>query len=310
MKFPNPIPVKDLAKEYGLQIIGDDQLVAKGINEIHKVENGDITFSDVKKYFKKSLSSDASIIILNEPAECPEGKAILVAEEPFEVYNNLILKYRPLRPLSAAIDLSANIHPSAVIEPGVVIGPSVRIGKYSHIQANAVICEHSVIGDHVVIQYGAVIGSDAFYYKRGTEGHKKWRSGGRVVIEDHVEIGANNTINKGVSGDTIIGEGSKFDCQIHIGHGTTFGKHCIVAAGALVGGKTRIGNNVVIYGQVGIIHNVKIGDHTTLLAGSLVNKDLEGGKTWGGAPVSEFMKHNREIIALKKLPDYFRENKI
>jgi UDP-3-O-[3-hydroxymyristoyl] glucosamine N-acyltransferase len=204
---------------------------------------------------------------------------------------------------------SALIHPSATIEPNVVIGPHVRIGKYSHIMANTVIEEYSIIGDHVTIQPGSVIGSDAFYYKRSPEGHRKWRSGGRVIIENNVEIGALCTINKGVSGDTIIGEGTKFDCQIHIGHGAVIGKHCLFAAQIAVGGKSIIGDRVVLYGQVGVVHDVSIGDDAIVLAKSVVTRSIEGGKTYNGVPVVEAMHRNREILALRKLPDFMREKK-
>ena len=309
MKFPQPIPVREIARRFNLQIIGNADLEATGINEIHKVEPGDITFSDVKKYFKKSLQSAATIILLNEEAECPEGKVLLIGDNPFEVYNRLVMEHRPIQALSASIHESALIHPSAILEPNVVIGPHVRIGKYSHIMANSVICEHSIIGDHVTIQPGSVIGSDAFYYKRGPEGHLKWRSGGRVIIEDHVEVGALNTINKGVSGDTIIGEGSKFDCQVHIGHGVVIGKHCLIAAQVAIGGKSSLGDRVVLYGQVGITHDVHIGPDATILAKSVVTQSIEGGKTYNGIPVVEATLRNRQIIALRKLPEFMRNNR-
>jgi len=309
MKFSEPISVKSIAEKYDLKIIGDDSLMATGINEIHKVENGDITFSDNQKYFKKSLQSAATIIILNEVADCPPGKVILIAEEPFYVYNSIVTKHRPLRSLSANIAVTANVHPSAIVEPGVIIGPNVRIGKYSHIQANTVILEHVIIGDHVNIQPGTIIGSDAFYYKRGKDGHKKWRSGGRVIIEDHVEIGALNTINSGVSGDTIIGEGTKLDCQVHVGHGAVIGKRCLLAAGVLIAGKAIIGNDVVLYGAVGVVQAIKIEDNVTVLAKTLVNKNLEKGKTYNGLPASESTQRNREIIALKNLPDFMKKNR-
>ncbi len=309
MKFKTPIPVRELAKRFDLQIIGDDNLLATGINEIHKVEAGDITFSDVKKYFKKSLDSAATIILLNEAAPCPEGKVILVAENPFEVYNKLIVEHRPTIYKSSLIHDSAVIHPSTVLEPNVVVGPHVHIGKYCHIMANTVIEEYSIIGDHVTIQPGAVIGSDAFYYKRGPEGHQKWRSGGRVVIEDHVEIGALNTINKGVSGDTIIGAGSKFDCQVHIGHGAVIGKDCLIAAQVAIGGKSSLGDRVVLYGQVGVTHDVHIGPDATILAKSVVTRSIEGGKTYNGIPVVEATLRNRQILALRKLPEFMRGKK-
>ena len=309
MKFSDPISVKTLAEKYNLKIIGDDSMMATGINEIRKVEVGDITFSDVKKYFKKSLESAATIILLNEVTECPPGKVILIAKDPFKVYNSIVTKQRPLRPLSANVAITANVHSSAIIEPGVIIGPNVRIGKYSHIQANTVIMEHTIIGDHVTIQPGTVIGSDAFYYKRGKEGHTKWRSGGRVVIEDHVEIGALNTINKGVSGDTIIGEGTKLDCQVHVGHGVVIGKRCLLAAGVLIAGKATIGNDVVLYGAVGVVQAINIEDNVTVLAKTLVNKNLPANKTYNGLPARESTQRNREIIALKNLPEFMKKNR-
>lgn len=309
MKFPEPIPVKQIAERFNLEIIGDADLIATGINEIHKVEPGDITFSDVRKYFKKSIHSAATIILLNEPADCPEGKVLLVGENPFVVYNQLISEHRPIIAKSSLIHESAIIHPSAIIEPNVVVGPHVRIGKYTHIMANCTIEEYSIIGDHVTIQPGSVIGSDAFYYKRGKEGHTKWRSGGRVIIEDHVEVGALNTINKGVSGDTIIGEGSKFDCQVHIGHGAVIGKHCLIAAQVAIGGKSSLGDRSVLYGQVGVTHDVHIGPDATVLAKSVVTKNVEGGKTYNGVPVVEATLRNRQIIALRKLPEFMRGKK-
>ncbi|MCB0617715.1 MAG: UDP-3-O-(3-hydroxymyristoyl)glucosamine N-acyltransferase, partial [Saprospiraceae bacterium] len=163
-----------------------------------------------------------------------------------------------------------------------------------------------VIGEHVTIQAGAIIGTDAFYYQRREEGYAKWRSGGRVVIEDRVEIGAGCTINKGVSGDTIIGEGSKLDCQVHIGHGVVIGKNCLLAGQVGVGGKTVIEDNVVLYGQVGVIQRVRIGRDAVVLAGAGVSKSLEGGKVYFGAPASEAPTKYREIAALRHLPEFFK----
>jgi UDP-3-O-[3-hydroxymyristoyl] glucosamine N-acyltransferase len=199
MKFPTPIPVLDIARKAGAILIGDDTLLATGINEIHKVQPGDITFVDNRKYFRKALDSAATIIFLHETADCPPGKALLLCNNPFEAYDALVREHRPFRPLSASISDSANIHPSSIVEPGVVIGHGVVIGRGCYIQANAYIGDFTHIGNHVTIQAGAIIGTDAFYFQKNADGFKKWRSGGRVVIEDHVEIGAGCTINKGVS---------------------------------------------------------------------------------------------------------------
>ena len=312
MKFPHPIPVRTLALHINArQVIGDDTLEATGINEIHKVEPGDIAFSDVKKYFEKTLKSAATIILLNEAAECPSGKAILIVDNPFEAYDQLIREHRPFEPVRVPVSQQAQIHPTAILEPGVVVAANTSIGAYSHIQANTYIGEYSCIGDHVSIGPNSIIGSDAFYFKKSPDGaFQKWRSGGRVIIEDHVDIGAGCTINKGVSGDTVIGAGSKLDCQIHIGHGAVIGKNCLFAAQVGIGGKTIIEDGVVLYGQVGVIQAVHIGKNAVVLAGSGVSKSLEGGKTYFGSPAEEFREKYKELAALRQLPAMLRKLKI
>lgn len=304
MKFSKPIPVRELARRLkAVQIIGDDSLLATGINEIHKVEPGDIAFSDVKKYFDKTLKSAATVILLNEAAECPPGKVLLIVENPFEAYDSLVRESRPVETLTAPVSHRAEIHPTAILEPGVVIAANVRIGAYSCIQANTYIGEYTLIGDYVNIGPNSSIGSDAFYFKKLSDGSfKKWRSGGRVVIEDRVDIGAGCTINKGVSGDTVIGAGSKLDCQVHIGHGAVIGKNCLFAAQVGIGGKTVIGDNVVLYGQVGIAQALHIGDGAIISAKSGVSKSLEGGKVYFGIPADDAREKYKELAALRQLP--------
>lgn len=309
MKFPQPIPVLEIARKTGATLIGDDTLLATGINEIHKVQPGDITFVDNRKYFRKSLESAATIIFLNETTECPPGKALLLCKNPFEAYDSLVREHRPFRPLSASISESASIHPSSVVEPGVVIGHQVVIGRGCYIQANAYIGEHTHIGNHVTVQAGAIIGTDAFYFQKNADGFKKWRSGGRVVIEDHVEIGAGCTINRGVSGDTVIGEGTKLDCQVHVGHGAVIGKRCLLAGQVGVGGKAILEDGVVLYGQVGVAARVRIGAGAVVSAKSGVSKDLEGGKAYFGIPAEEIRVRQRELAALRQLPDFLKSLK-
>lgn len=309
MKFPQPILIRDLARRLDArQIIGDDTLVATGINEIHKVEAGDIAFSDVRKYFEKTLKSAATVILLNEAAECPPGKVILVVDQPFAAYDSLVREYRPFEPLTTPVSHRAEIHPTAILEPGVVVAANVRIGAHTYIQANTYIGEYTYIGDHVRIGPNTIIGSDAFYFKKLSDGsYQKWRSGGRVIIEDHVDIGAGCTINKGVSGDTIIGAGSKLDCQIHVGHGAVIGKNCLLAAQVGIGGKTIIGDNVVLYGQVGVAQAIEIGSGAMVSAKAGVSKSLEGGKAYFGIPADDARDKYRELAALRQLPEVLKK---
>jgi UDP-3-O-[3-hydroxymyristoyl] glucosamine N-acyltransferase len=248
------------------------------------------------------------VLLLNAPAECPPGKVILIVENPFEAYDSLIQEYRPFEPLREAISAKAEIHPSAIIEPGVIIAANVRIGANSYIQANAYIGEYTTIGENCVIGPGALIGPDAFYFKKLPDGSfKKWRSGGRVLIEDRVDIGAGCTIAKGVSGDTIIGAGSKLDCQIHIGHGAVIGKNCLFAGQVGIGGKTVVEDNVVLYGQVGVAQALHIGQGAVVTAKSGVSKDLDGGKAYFGIPAEEARGKYRELAALRQLPELLKK---
>lgn len=305
MKFPVPVPVAELAARMGAELLGAKDLKATGMNEIHHVEPGDVTFVDVAKYFDKALRSAASVIILNERVKAPAGKALLLCKDPFEAYNNLALHYRPYQALTASVSETAEIGAGTVIEPNAVIGPYVRIGKNCHIGANAHIGEYTVIGDNVLIQPGAVIGTEAFYFKKTGAGFVKWRSCGRVVIEDDVEIGAGCTVNKGVSSDTVIGAGTKMDSQVHIGHDVRIGKRCLLAAQVGIGGNTVIGDEVVLYGQAGIAQNLKIGDRVVVSAKAGVSKDLEAGKTYFGLPAGEARVVYKELAALRLLPEFF-----
>ena len=301
MKFDEPIPVTTIAEWTDCEIRGDKTLMALGINEIHKVEPGDITFVDLDKYYNRSINSNASIIIIDKLIDPPPGKALLLSSHPFEAYNSIVDRFRPFTPLTTDIDESAEIHPTAILEPNVVVGPHVKIGANTHIQANCYIGSYTIIGENVSIQPNCIIGSDAFYFKRHPTHFDKWTSCGRVVIHNDVVIGAGCTIDKGVSGDTIIGEGTKFDCQIHIGHGAVVGKHCLFAAQVGIGGKTIIGDHVILYGQVGIAQNLVIESNIIVLAKSGVSKNLESGKTYFGYPAEEVKDKFKQLAALRRL---------
>lgn len=309
MRFDHPIPVGEIAARINAKVLGDAARLATGINEIHKVVPGDITFVDIPKYFESSLKSQASVVILNEDVEVPDGKTLLLHEEPFEAFNYLVSQFRPFLPLTAQVSPLAVVHPTAIIEPNVVIGPYTEIGENCHIQAGAIIHSHCVIGKNTIIQSGAIIGTDAFYYKRYPDHLTQWNTCGRVVIGDNVMIGAGCTVNKGVSGDTVIGDGTKFDSQIHIGHDAVIGKHCLFAAQVGIGGNTVIEDHVVLYGQVGVAQNIRIGAKAVVLAKSGVAKTIEGGKTYFGYPAGEANEKMRELASLRHLPGIIGKTK-
>ena len=307
MNFEQPISVREIASWIKAKIIGNDQLLLTGINEIHKIRSGDITFVDHPKYYSASLNSAASAIIVPVEMECPDGKALLIAEKPFLAYKEIVERFRTNEPLRTKDD-TQEIHPDAIIEPGAIIGQNVRIGKDSHIQAGAIIRPYTYIGERVTIQSGAIIGAQAFYYKKWPEQYQVWPGCGRVIIENDVSIGAGTTIAQGVSGDTIIGEGTKIDCQVMIGHGVVIGKHCILAAQVGIAGKTIIGDWCTLYGQVGIAQNMHIGDRVVIYAQSGVNKDLDDGKTYFGSPADEARGKFKQLAALKGMADAYITN--
>ena len=308
MTLPTPLKVIDLAKQLPTcEVLGDAQFEITGLNEIHKVATGDLTFVDVEKYYAKALASAASVILINKVVAKPADKILLVVDNPFEVYNKLVRRYRPLQPLQAIISETSLIHPSSIIEPSVVIGNHVKIGKNCYIQSNVTIRDYTLIGDNVTIESGTIIGADAFYYKPTEEGYQKWRSGGRTIIQNRVAIGANCTICKGVSGDTIIGEGTKLDCQVHIGHGVVMGKDCLLAAQVGIGGKTIVGNKVIMYGQVGVAARLTIGDNVTILAKSGVTKNLKANRPYFGYPAGETKRIYKELAALRSLPTLLKK---
>jgi len=168
----------------------------------------------------------------------------------------------------------------------------------------------TIIGDEVIIQAGSVIGSDAFYYntkKNRPAWFKKMPSCGRVIIEDKVEIGANCTIDKGVSGDTIIGMGTKMDNMVHIGHDTQIEANCLFAAQVGVAGGVKIKAGVTIWGQAGVGKTLTIGENATLLARTGVVGDIEGNKVYMGFPAEEASIKRRELVWIKRIPQLWKK---
>jgi len=305
MRFERPIPVTEIAQLINAEIIGEDEGAATGVNEIHKVEEGDIVFVDHPKYYKKCIQSAASFIIINQRTEFPPHKALLLVDDPFEAYLKIINHYHPFQPITKSMSETAIVGEGTIVMPGAVIGNHVTIGKHSIIYPNVVIMDHCIIGDNVIIQAGSVIGSDGFYYNKKTDRevhYKKMINCGRVLIEDHVEIGAGCTIDRGVSSDTIIGAGTKLDNMVHIGHDTVVGKNCLFAAQVAIAGATNIEDGVILWGQVGVSKTLTIGRNAEIFAQSGVGSDLEGGKKYWGSPVEDAMSKKKELIWVKRIP--------
>jgi UDP-3-O-[3-hydroxymyristoyl] glucosamine N-acyltransferase len=230
------------------------------------------------------------------------GKGLLICDKPFDVFTNLSKTYRNLQPATLPIATSASVGVGTVIMPGVFIGEHVRIGKNCLIHPNVTLYDGTVIGDDVIIHAGAVIGSDAFYYKR-KQAYEKLNSCGFVQIDDNVEIGASCTIDRGVTSVTRIGSGTKMDNMVHIGHDTVIGKNCLFAAQVGIAGVVTIEDEVILWGQVGIQKDLTIGKGAVVLGQSGVAKSLQGGVVYFGSPVREARQKMKELALIKQLPD-------
>lgn len=312
MRFEQPVSVQWVADFIGAKLVGNDTQMCTGINEIHKVTAGDISFVDFEKYYDKCLNSAATVIIINKEVPCPEGKTLLVTPEPFTAYVKIVTRFRPFEPASKMISDSAVIGAGTHLQPNVFVGNHVQIGKNCLIHPNVTIYDHCIIGDNVIIHSGTVIGADAFYFKRRKERavqYDKMESCGRVIIENDVEIGAGCTIDKGVSGDTIIGAGSKFDNHIHVGHGAVIGKNCLFAAQVGIGGKAIIEDEVILWGQVGVSKDLVIGKGAVVNAQSGVPSSLEGGQSYFGSPAIPAKEKMKELFWVKQIPEIWQRIK-
>ncbi|MGE5424562.1 MAG: UDP-3-O-(3-hydroxymyristoyl)glucosamine N-acyltransferase [Syntrophothermus sp.] len=309
MKFSPALTLREVAELINARFVGDPGFPVTGINEIHMVEPGDLTFVDHPKYYDKALNSRATTILINKDVEAPAGKALLIHDKPFDAYVFLVKKFRAFEPASAMVSPSAVIGEGTVIQPGAFVGNKVTIGKDCIIHANASIYDHSVIGDRVIIHSGAVIGADAYYFQRRPEGYKKLESCGRVILEDDVEIGALSSIDKGVSGDTVISKGTKTDNHVQVGHDTYIGKNCLIGAHSAIAGVTRIEDDVILWASVLVNKDLVVGAKAIVLANSGIDKSIEGGKTYFGAPVMEAKKKWREMAAVRNLPEFMKKNR-
>ena len=303
MKFPKPHTLKEIAQIIHAEYIGPEDFPVLGMNEIHVVQPGDIVFVDHPKYYDKAIHSAATVILINKVVDCPEGKALLISDDPFRDFNALTDHFRPFEKAVSMIAESAEVGEGTTIQPNVFIGNNVRIGKDCIIHANVCIYDHCILGDGVIIHSGTVIGSDAFYYKNREEGYDKLKSGGSVLIEDHVEIGALCTIDRGVTNNTTIKQGSKLDNQVHVGHDTVIGRRCLIASQTGIAGCVVIEDEVTLWGQVGITSAATIGANSIILAQSGVAKSLKGGKTYFGSPAEEAREKLKQMAHVKRIPE-------
>ena len=303
MKLNKPHTLKEIAGIIGCTFVGDENHIVTGINEIHRVEAGDIVFVDHPKYYDKALKSAATTILIDKEVDCPEGKGLLISTAPFDDFNKLTRYFRPTRPFHQPIGEDTKIADSATIYPNVSIGNNVIVGENVVLYPGVVLMDHTTIEDNVIIGANTVIGHYAFYYKKKAEGYNRMHTCGGVLIRKNAEIGASCTIDAGVSALTIIGEGTKIDNKVHVGHDTIIGKNCLLAANVGLAGCVELKDNVTLWGQVGCTSDVVLGENVVVFAQSGISKSLAPDKTYFGSPAKDIRLAYRELAALRKLPE-------
>lgn len=319
MKFSSPIRLADAAELLGCKFAGDPDHLILGMNEIHRVEAGDVCFVDFYKYYDKALQSAATTVLIDKEVEVPEGKGLLVSDDPFRDFNRIAMHFQPRKPLdtvgdedlpgdlilgkNAVVGENVSIGKGVEIGHNSVIGSNVVIGDGTLIHANVTVYDYTIIGSHCTINAGVVLGSEAFYYKKRPYGRDKMLSVGRVILENHVDIGAGCTIDRGVSHDTIIGEYSKLDNLVQVGHDTVIGKRCVIAAQVGIAGVVNIEDDVNIWGQVGVVQDLTIGQGASLMGKTGVMSSLEGGKTYGGIIADDARSFLKKEASLKRITE-------
>lgn len=310
MKFEKALTLNELLEiiQGNITVKGNTHNLITGINEIHSVEPGNLSFVDHPKYYEKVLGSTASVILINNDAAVPEGKTLLVTDDPLRDYIKVVRHFVKFKNQNEAINANAVIGENTIIQPNTFIGENVIIGKNCIIHSNVSIYSNSIIGDNVIIHSGSVIGADAYYFQKRNPEWVKLESCGRTIISDDVEIGCNVTIDKGVSGDTFIGKGTKFDNIVQVGHDTYIGAHCLIGSLSAIAGCTYVDDECTLWAKSSVNKDLYVAKRTTLLALSAIDKSVtEEGTVLFGVPAYDARKKWKEMACSKKLPDLFDE---
>jgi len=305
--------------------------IIEAVGPLDRASNCSLAFFENVKYLE-DLGQTRALACLVHPKyadKVPATTIALVSREPYRAFAQVLGKLYPsaLRPTSSfgvrGVSPGVSVHPTArlekdvTVDPGAVIGPGAEIGSGTFIGANSVIgagvrigreCSigphvsvlNALIGNRVILLSGARIGQDGFGFAMGPQGHLKVPQIGRVILQDDVEIGANTTIDRGANRDTIIGEGTKIDNLVQIGHNVVVGRHCVITGQVGIAGSTQLDDFVVIGGQAGLAGHLNIGMGAQIAASSGVMTDIPAGARFGGNPAQPFKDFFKELAFIRK----------
>ena len=304
----------------------------KDVRPLDVAGSGDLSFLDNPKYLSlfTQTTATACLVAPKFAGQVPAATVALVTPDPYRGFAKVLALFYPgaIKPKPArdrvgggeTVDRSARLEEGVTVEPGAVIGPEASIGRGTTIAAGSVIgyrvhvgrdCHigpnatltNSLVGNRVTLHAGTSIGQDGFGFAMGRAGHQKVPQIGRVIIQDDVEIGANTTIDRGALRDTVIGEGTKIDNLVQIGHNVVIGRHCIIVAQTGISGSAELGDFVALGGQVGVVGHVKIGAGAQIAGSSNVRGNVPPGARWGGTPAKPVRLWFRELTVLRQLAE-------
>lgn len=322
-----PFTLADIAAATQADVRGDSSKTVEGLQPLGEASERHLSFFENRKYLPQLQTTKAGACLVSAAFadRVPAGTVALVTKSPYRAFAQALALFYPeaMRSKSAAgsterIAKSAVIEDGAEIEPGAVVGPEARIGRGTRVAANAVVgyrvtigrdcyigpntsVVHALIGDRVILHAGVRIGQDGFGFAMSGQGHLKVPQIGRVIIQDDVEIGSNSTVDRGALKDTIIGEGTKIDNLVQIGHNVVMGRHCVIVGQVGISGSTELGDFVVMGGQSGAVGHIKIGSGAQIAGGSHPKDDVPPGAVLAGTPARPFKQWAREVAAVQRL---------
>ena len=331
------LSIDDVLKLTGGKLLNTaPEVQISGVASLDEASPGEVSFLGNEKYFKDFLATKASVVLV-PPAlpQYPEGVVCVEVENPSLAFNALVDHFmKEANAFSPGVDEGAVVHPTArfnadkvhigpnaVVEadaeigdgcdigPGCVIGKSAKLGAHCKLHARVVVRERCILGHHVTVQPGAVIGSDGFGFllNKETGCYDTIDQVGIVVVGNHVDIGANATIDRARFGRTVIGDGCKLDNLVQVAHNVTMGNHTVMCSQSGIAGSTHIGTYVTLAAQVGVAGHLTVGDQAILAARTGAISNLDGGQAYFGSPCSPYKDAMKQYAALHRMPDALRE---